>query len=101
MKIRILCVGKIKESFYRDAVAEYEKRLGRYCQLEIIEVADEQTPDDASPAMEEQIRLKEAKRLLAWMDKIREDSVFCTLEIQGTRMDSVQFSGWLERAAIE
>ena len=101
MKIRILCVGKIKESFYRDAVAEYEKRLGRYCQLEIIEVADEQTPDDASPAMEEQIRLKEAKRLLAWMDKIREDSVFCTLEIQGTRMDSVQFSGWLERAEIE
>ena len=41
MKIRILTVGKIKEKFYRDAIAEYQKRLGRYCKLEIVEVADE------------------------------------------------------------
>lgn len=41
MKITILCVGKIKEKYFRDAIAEYEKRLGRYCKLEIVEVADE------------------------------------------------------------
>ena len=56
MKITILCVGKIKESFYREAVGEYVKRLSRYCRLEIVEVADERTPDKASAALEDQIR---------------------------------------------
>ena len=44
MKITILCVGKLKKKFYRDAVAEYEKRLSRYCRFEVTEVADEKTP---------------------------------------------------------
>ena len=55
MKITILCVGKIKEKFYRDAIEEYAKRLTRYCKLEIIEVADEKTPDGASATEEMQI----------------------------------------------
>ena len=59
MKVTILCVGKIKEKFYRDAIAEYEKRLSRYCKLEIIEVADEKTPDNASELVERQIKEKE------------------------------------------
>ena len=50
MRITIICVGKIKEDFYRKAVSEFEKRLSRYCRLEIIEVQDEKTPDNASPA---------------------------------------------------
>ena len=48
MKITILCVGKVKEKFYRDAISEYQKRLGRYCRLQIIEVADEKTIEQAS-----------------------------------------------------
>ena len=60
MKITILCVGKIKEKFYRDAIAEYSKRLSRYCKLDIIEVADEKTPENASDTVENQIREKEA-----------------------------------------
>ena len=44
MKITVICVGKIKEAFYREAVAEYAKRLGRYCKLKIVEVADEKAP---------------------------------------------------------
>ena len=59
MKITILCVGKIKEKFYRDAIAEYSKRLSRYCKLDIIEVADEKTPENASDTVENQIREKE------------------------------------------
>ena len=59
MKITILCVGKIKEEFYRKAVAEYQKRLSRYCKLEIIEAADEKTPDQASPAVEYNIKEKD------------------------------------------
>ena len=69
MKITIICVGKIKEDFYRKAVSEFEKRLSRYCKLEIIEVQDEKTPDNASPAMEEQIKEKEAARILRHLNE--------------------------------
>lgn len=98
MKITILCVGKLKEKFYRDAVAEYAKRLGRYCKFEVVEVADEMTQDNAKPAQEEQIKEKEAKRILA---KIKEDAFVCTLEIAGNKLSSVEFSKWLEKAAME
>ena len=70
MRITILCVGKIKEKFYSDAVAEYAKRLSKYCKLEIVEVPDEKTPDGASAVVEEQIKEKEGKRIL---EKIKED----------------------------
>ena len=57
-QITILCVGKIKEKYLRDAIDEYSKRLTRYCKLNITEVADEKTPDNASETEEEQIRQK-------------------------------------------
>ena len=63
MKITIISVGKIKEKYLRDAVQEYSKRLGRYCKLEIVEVADEKTPDRASQTVEDQIRQKEGERI--------------------------------------
>lgn len=97
MKITILCVGKIKEKFYTDAIAEYAKRLSKYCNFEIVEVADEKTPDKASAALEDQIKEKEAKRLLA---KIREDAFVCTLEIAGKKLSSEKFADWLEKAAV-
>ena len=80
MKITILAVGKIKEKFFRDAISEYEKRLSRYCKLEIVEVADEKTPDNASEVVEESIRSKEAERILKY---IKEDAFVITLEING------------------
>ena len=52
MKITLITVGKIKEKYLKDAIAEYSKRLGRYCKLEIVEVADEKTPDHASETVE-------------------------------------------------
>lgn len=58
IKISIICVGKIKEKFFRDAIDEYSKRLSRYTKLNIIEVADEMTPDGASTVLEDQIREK-------------------------------------------
>ena len=60
MKITLIAVGKIKERYFEDAIREYSKRLSRYCRLEIIQVADEKTPDGASEALEEQIKEKEA-----------------------------------------
>ena len=59
MKITIICVGKVKEKFHRMAIDEYVKRLGRYCKLEIIEVADEKTPDNASEHEETLIKDKD------------------------------------------
>ena len=97
MKISIVCVGKIKEKFYRDAVVEYEKRLSKYCKFEIIEVADEKTPDKASATEEEQIKEKEAVRILS---KIKDDAFVCTLEIAGKKHSSVSFAKWLEQLTI-
>ena len=98
MKITILCVGKIKEKFYRDAIAEYAKRLSRYCKLEIIEVSDEKTPDNASDVVERQIKEKEAER----MEKYLKDGSFvCALAIDGVQLDSVSLSEKIERLGTE
>lgn len=98
MKITVISVGKIKEKYYRDAVAEYEKRLSRYCKLEIIEVEDEKTPDKASAAEENQIKLKEAERILK---HIKDDAYVVTLEISGNMYDSVEFARKLETIGIQ
>ena len=87
MKITVICVGKVKEKFYREAITEFSKRLSGYCRLEIIEVADEKTPDSAGEALEEQIKKKEASRILKY---IKEDAFLFTLEIQGKQYDSVE-----------
>lgn len=62
MKIKIACVGKVKDAFYRDAVAEYAKRLSRFCTLEITEVADEKAPETLSPAEEAQVMEREDRK---------------------------------------
>ena len=98
MKITILCVGKIKEAFYRQAIDEYAKRLGKYCKLEIVEVADEKTPDKASEVMESQIKEKEGERLI---DKLKEDSYIFTLEIKGKKYTSEAFSETIEKLTIQ
>ncbi|HCT91877.1 MAG TPA: 23S rRNA (pseudouridine(1915)-N(3))-methyltransferase RlmH [Lachnospiraceae bacterium] len=98
MKITILCVGKIKEKYLRDGIAEYSKRLGRYCKLEITEVADEHTPDGASEAEETQIRRIEGERLLR---RVRPDDYVITLAIQGRMPDSVELSRQIETLGIQ
>lgn len=85
MQITIVCVGKIKEQFYRDAVAEYAKRLSRYCKFNIIEVNDEMTPDNAGEALTEQILRKEGERILS---RIPEGAFVFTLEIKGKKYSS-------------
>lgn len=97
MKVTILAVGKIKEKFYRQAIDEFEKRLSRYCKLEIIEVANEKTPDHASSAEEAQIKEKEGQRLLK---HIREDAWVCALAIEGKMLDSVEFSEKIESLGV-
>lgn len=93
----MVCVGKVKEKFYRDAIAEYEKRLSKYCRFEVIEVPDEKTPDKAGGAEAEQVKEKEAQRILS---KIKEDAFVCTLEIAGRKFSSEGLAKWLEQAAV-
>lgn len=89
MNITIYCVGKIKEKFYRQAIEEYEKRLGRYCKLNIVEVADDKTPDSAGESLMCQIRQKEGERLLK---QIKDGTYVIALAIEGKKMDSISFS---------
>ena len=98
MKITLLTVGKIKEKYLKDAIAEYSKRLSKYCKLEVIEVADEKTPDNASETVEEIIRAKEAERILKYVKK---DAYIITLEIQGKELSSEEFAEKIERLGIQ
>ena len=98
MKITVIAVGKIKEKYLKDALAEYSKRLSRYCKLEIIEVADEKTPDQASEAAEDLIRAKEGERILK---HIRDDMFVITLEIGGKMLTSEEFADKIETLGVQ
>lgn len=98
MKITIITVGKIKEKYLKDAIAEYTKRLSKYCKLEIVEVADEKTPDNASEVVEEQIRAKEADRILKY---VKDDAYVITLEINGKQLTSEELADKVEKLGIQ
>ena len=96
MNAAIVCVGKMKEKYWRDAAAEYEKRLSRFLRLETIELPDLPEPVNSSPAIEAQIRQKEGEVILA---KLRPDDIVVALCIEGKQLDSVSLSAQLARYA--
>lgn len=98
MKITVLCVGKVKEKFYRDAIDEFSKRLSRYCKLEIIEVADEKTEEQCSDTEIRLVKDKEGERLLK---NIKDDAYVITLCIDGKQLDSEELSEKIERLGIQ
>lgn len=97
MEIRILTVGKIKEKYLTDGIAEYAKRLNRYCKLTFCQVADEKTPDKASEALNMQIKNTEGERL---MKHIREQDYVIALAIDGKMLDSVELSRKIDSLGI-
>ena len=97
MKITLLTVGKIKEKYLKDAIAEYSKRLSKYCKLEIIEVADEKTPDNASEVVENVISDKEGERLLKY---VKDDAFVIMLEIKGKMMTSEELAEKIDTLGI-
>lgn len=97
MKITLVTVGKIKEKYLRDAVAEYAKRLASYCKLEIIEVADEKTSEHASEAEEETVRFREGERILK---HVKEDAYVVTLEILGRQLSSEELADKIEELGV-
>ena len=98
MRITLVTVGKIKEKYLEQAIAEYSKRLSRYCRLEIIQVADEKTPEGASSAVGEQIKEKEGERILS---QIREGAYVIALAIDGQMLDSVELSQKISKLGID
>ena len=98
MKITLITVGKIKEKYLKDAIAEYSKRLSRYCKLEIVEVADEKTPDNASDTVEDAIRDKEGERILKY---VKEDAYVIPLEIAGKMLTSEEMAEKIEKLGVQ
>ena len=97
MKITLVTVGKIKEKFFEDAIKEYSKRLSRYCKLEILQVADEKTPEGASEVVELQIKEKEGQRILSL---IRDDAYVIALAIEGKMLDSEELAERIEKLGV-
>ncbi|MCO4484249.1 Ribosomal RNA large subunit methyltransferase H [Streptococcus infantarius subsp. infantarius] len=89
MKVKIIAVGKLKEKYLKDGIAEYGKRMNRFAKFEIVELPDEKTPDNASEAQNHQIMEKEGDRILA---KISERDYVIVLAIEGKQFPSEEFS---------
>lgn len=89
MKISVICVGKLKEKYLKDGIAEYAKRLSRFCDFSIIEVNDEKAPESLSPSQEIQVKQKEGERIAA---KIKEGSLVVALEVGGEKLSSEELA---------
>lgn len=98
MKITLITVGKIKERFFEEAIKEYSKRLSHYCKLEIIQVADEKTPDGASETVEAQIKEKEGKRILSY---VKDGSYVVALAIEGTMLSSTGLAEKIGKLTVD
>ena len=97
MKIKLVTVGKLKEKYLKDGIAEYAKRLSRFSKLEIVELADEKTPDKASELENQQILEKEGSRILA---KVSEREFVVALAIEGKQFPSEEFSSILSDITV-
>lgn len=93
MKIKIICVGKLKEKYLEEGIKEYLKRLSAYCDVEVIEVGDERIPENPSLAEEMIVKSKEGRRIL---DKVKQDDYMILLDVQGKEVDSIQFAESIE-----
>ncbi len=94
MKINVYCVGKLKENYWREAVAEYKKRIEGFAKVDIIEVSDFPTPEKASLAMEEEIKSKEGKKML---EKIKPGDFVVALDLNQKEYTSEEFSAQMEK----
>ena len=93
-KITVLCVGKLKEAFYRDAAAEYAKRLGRYCRLEIAELPEQRLPEDPSPAEVRRALEREAEAIRGRLPAGAAVAAMC---VEGELYSSEELAGLLAK----
>lgn len=98
VKVKIICVGKLKEKYLVDGIKEYVKRISGYADIEMIEVMDERIPDRASLAEETIVKAKEGRKIL---DKVKQDDYMILLDVSGKEMDSVAFSKHIEKCMVD
>ncbi|NDO47451.1 23S rRNA (pseudouridine(1915)-N(3))-methyltransferase RlmH [Clostridium sp. MD294] len=98
MKITIICIGKLKERYWKEAVEEYSKRLTKYCKLNIIELPDEKAPETMSKAEQQQVCQKEGQRILK---AIKGDGVVVALAIEGKMFSSEQLAAQIQKDTVE
>lgn len=89
MNIKIVCVGKLKEKYFKDAIAEYQKRLSRFAKVEIVQVPDEKAPEKLSAAEDEQVKEIEGERILS---KIKNKEYVYVTAIKGKERRSEDFA---------
>ena len=98
LTINIVCIGKIKEKFFKDAIDEYSKRLSKYCKLNILELPDEKIPDKTNQNIENEIKSKECDNII---NHIKKDSYVVCLDLTGKELSSEQFSKSIEDISME
>ncbi len=98
LTINIICIGKIKEKYLKDAIDEYSKRLSKYCKLNIIELSDEKIPDKLNSSLEIEIKEKEASKILSHIPK---DSYKIALDLRGKEFTSEEFSKTIDNISME
>lgn len=98
LTINIVCIGKIKEKFFKDAIDEYSKRLSKYCKLNIIELPDEKIPEKININIENDIKTKECTNMI---NHIKKDSYIICLDLNGKEFSSEQFSKKIEDISME
>lgn len=98
MNVTIVCIGKLKEKYWVNAVDEYSKRLSKYCTLLIDELKEERLPDNASAAEEEAVKTAEGKSILK---RIKKESYVITLEIKGNQISSEKLADKVSQLALD
>lgn len=97
LNINIVCIGKIKENYLKDAISEYSKRLSKFCNLNIIELSDEKLPNKLNDSIISEIKNKECSKII---QSIKKDSYIMCLDLKGNQFSSEEFSQKLENIAL-
>ncbi len=97
MNITVVCIGKLKEKYWIDAIKEYSKRLGRYCTLVITELKEDRLPDNASSAEEKKVKENEGKSILK---VLRPDDYVIALDVKGKQLSSEQLSEKIDALGV-
>ena len=98
MNISVICVGSLKEKFFKEAAAEYIKRLSRFCHLKVIEVKDERIPENSS--IKEELLVKEAEGLKI-MKYLPSSSFVVALDLNGTMLSSIELSSFISNLGLK
>lgn len=98
LTINIICIGKIKEKFFKDAIDEYSKRLSKYCKLNILELPDEKIPDKTNTNIEFEIKSKECDNIIK---HIKKDSYIICLDLKGKEFSSEELSKEIENISMQ